>query len=658
MGFVFRILNKEDKTKKILHIQNKIVDEEVDRFQSHITNLRKMNQRLERIAFPVHNAPKKRKDKFHHQFEMNVHDLQKGSSMGKPIKELDDLTMCHMKDKLKNLKGKQNWNLEDISAEQLSCKKSSYLSDGPPTLKKRTPLSISGHKVDDHEILKHNPMPFSQISSEAQNTVFERIHQKYAESERDRVSKEGTTLIRHSSPIDEVGTDNQHAAIVSSKEMHFMENNGNIQLGEWVDCNIPQNEIETTMTHRNEVSLSEWCLPKTTCRDTCDIKKDGSEKALSSLGTLAPPISLKRADQNKLESMSKMYAKWMTSVCVSSNTKFEDSVKIREDIKKKDRNSTKQTNTTHMTREEKIMQVLQALQKHKEEKATSFGPNMPASSSKFSKSVNDIREDKADQDGCKFRRAVSGTYEHRLKAHKNVITYQKAKLEEQKRQIEDLKLSQLRMESEKSKAETQKTVNQVLESCDPRVKAQAKFLKSSLSLADLSPDNSFVLQMEQRASEQRRKKLLAQERRKQFEEEWKKRMKEAEERKHLEEEALIRKKHEDAQEMRRKERELREEARKEREKMIALERKAELFSQQRKLKKGFLAFTMLLSLRKAQEETAEKFYEEYLMRMVLRVWKREVETRLKARMACADNFYSLNLLRRCFDGLKEVGTTW
>lgn len=609
-----RILKREDKSKKIVRMQNKIVDNEVDRFQNHITSLRKMNQKLERLAFPAPNIPKRKQSKVH---LFHVHNLMPSDGAAK----LQDVQLD--RDELSG-------NLTHVK-QGVDC---NYPSDA----KKKSTLSISGQKMEEHDILQHNPAQLCQNSSEYQNTVFERIHQKYIESERNRVLKEGATYIRHCSPVNDCSHTATQPKIANSPKI--VPPNDRVHLGEWNEDASCSNNLKLLDIQKTDVCIEEWTLPPSICKPKAPrILNEVETPELSTKGLSNAATASKKAELNKLESMSKMYAKWMSKVCVTP--KYEDYVQHKSKVE-----PNRVLGQSSVSREEKIMQVLHAIQKQKENK-TNRSIDMQPDKSRFSKSVNDIREEKVETEG-KFRRAISGSYEHRMKAHKDLISHQKAKLEDQKKQIEELKLSQLRMENEKSQMLVQKTLNEVMDSCNQKVKAQAKSLKSSLSLADLSPGNDFVLRMEQRALEQKQRKLLTLERRKQLEEERKKKVKEMEERRRQEEEELAKKRHDEAREMRRRERELRDEARKEREKVIALERKADQFLKKKRLRYGLNGFKKLLKLRKVQEEVAIEFHERCLLRSALGEWRREVRLRLEAKMECADSFFSLNLLRRCF----------
>lgn len=633
-----RNLKREEKVTKNLSLQNKMVDEEVDRFQSHIKSLRKMNQRLERIAFPI--STKKRLGKLHPGPNTTYHH-----------KDYSPLKVDLTEDKLSIDQGKskkRNPNSNAINATD------NYGQRDFRAFQSKPKLSISGNKMEEHEIFQHPVYSLPcRISNEHQNTVFERIHEKYIESERKRVMEEGTVLIRHSSPINDC-EQNGHSHSITSTTQKSMnsQDSGLVQIGDWIeDLGLSDVSEAAPNILKTEVSINEWNTSSKSREIVNAAKLTNSEIKKPLCNTLPPATGPKKGDHNKLESMSKMYAKWMTKVCAPHSTKFEDTgCKTKPDKTKE--GELKRTNVNTITREEKIMQVLQALQKHKDTKPEIASMRECTSSSRFSKSVNDVREDKLEPSDHKFRRAISGSYEQRLKAHKELITHQKAKLDEQKRQIDDLKLSQLRMESEKSQIQTHRALNEVMQNCNVKVKAQAKSLKSSLSLVDLSPGNDFVLRMEQRALEQKQKKFLAQERRKQFEEERKKRIKELEEKRRQEEEETLRRKQEEALDMRRKEREMREEARKEREKYIALERKADHFCRTRRLRHGLFAFKKLLLLRKKQEEIADVFYERYLMQNSLKVWRKVVEMKLAAKLDYADNFFSVNLLQRCFNALK------
>lgn len=629
--FTYRILKREEKAKKIISIQNKIVDNEVDRFQNHITSLRKMNQKLERLAFPAPTIPRKKQSK---GYLFHTHNLAPNDSATKLLSVQDD-HLDH--DKLSKING----NLTGIKQDVEHC-------SHPSDLKKKSSLSISGQKMEEHDILQHNPALFFQTSHECQNTVFERIHQKYIESERSRVLKEGAAFIRHSSPVNDNSHHVSHLTTADSPKI-LPTYNDHVHLGEWVEDDAPHsNNLKLLDVQKTEVCIEEWTLPTNVCKIKPAPKKTNEvEKTELTSETLPHATASKKAEINKLESMSKMYAKWMSKVCVTPSLKHEDLGLCKNKVEQE-----KVVGHSSISREEKIMQVLNALQKHKDKK-TKNSIDMEVDKSRFSKSVNDVRVEKVEPE-MKFRRAISGSYEHRIKAHKDLISHQKAKLEDQKKQIEELKLSQLRMENEKSQMLVQKTLDEVMGSCNQKVKAQAKSLKSSLSLADLSPGNDFVLRMEQRAFEQKQRKLLTHERRKQLEEERKKKMKEMEEKRRQEEEELAKKRHDEARETRRRERELRDEARKDRERMIALERKADQFLKNKRLRYGLLGFKKLVNLRKVQEEVAIEFYDRCLLRSALRLWRQEVHLQLEAQMDCADRFFSSNLLHRCFLAFKMV----
>ncbi|XP_046418993.1 calponin homology domain-containing protein DDB_G0272472 [Neodiprion fabricii] len=239
---------------------------------------------------------------------------------------------------------------------------------------------------------------------------------------------------------------------------------------------------------------------------------------------------------------------------------------------------------------------------------------------------------------------------HRLNAQRRIIAEQKAKLAEQNRIIEDLKLKQIEKETQRASQDTVNVAKEVLAHVGGRTRRTLIKLirdegckdKSIIEPPRLPSPPKFLIRMEARAEARReRVKRAQEEREKKMEEKRKKeeseRRAEDEERKRLQLEAQ--------KEARRLREEQEQRRAREAERTKQLNQIADEFRRKYLLRRYMMEpFFRLIDTKYNYIKIADDHYQGSLLRRTLGIWLKETHERISVKMDLASAVYNRNIL--------------
>ncbi|XP_076239543.1 uncharacterized protein LOC143182443 [Calliopsis andreniformis] len=248
----------------------------------------------------------------------------------------------------------------------------------------------------------------------------------------------------------------------------------------------------------------------------------------------------------------------------------------------------------------------------------------------------------------------------RLNAQKQIIEKQRAKLAEQNKMIEELKLKQVQEEILRANKETVNIAKETLIHCGQKTRRtliqlmqQAGHRNESLTTSQRIPDPpKFLLRMEARAEARRKRIKLAEESRRKKLEEQKKR----EEVARIEEEQTKRRLRQEAfMETRRLRREQEQNRLREIEKFRKLNSLADDFYRKYLLRHYVMEpLIALIEQKKNNIKKAENHYNENLMRKIFVAWKNETKTQCELKNEISNFFYSKKLMAKIFEKWKQM----
>ncbi|XP_076389644.1 uncharacterized protein LOC100874723 [Megachile rotundata] len=254
---------------------------------------------------------------------------------------------------------------------------------------------------------------------------------------------------------------------------------------------------------------------------------------------------------------------------------------------------------------------------------------------------------------------VESPAQNRLIAQKRIIEKQKAKLDEQNRIIEELKLKQMQEEISKASKETVNMAKETFTHLGQRTRRTLIHLMKQSGYRDEnlteprqpSAPPEFLLRMEARAEARRKRVKLAEEsRRKRLEEQKRKeeaaRMEEEQTKRRLEREALA--------ETKRLRKEREEHRLREIERFQKLNCIADEFYRKCLLRHCMRPLIALIELNKKNMKKAEDHYRERLTWKAFTAWKKEAETRCMIKTELANSIYSKNLIIRIFEQWRDT----
>ncbi|KAK9307873.1 hypothetical protein QLX08_001937 [Tetragonisca angustula] len=247
----------------------------------------------------------------------------------------------------------------------------------------------------------------------------------------------------------------------------------------------------------------------------------------------------------------------------------------------------------------------------------------------------------------------------RLNAQKQIIEKQKAKLAEQTKIIEELKLKQMQKEISWANRETMDIAKKTLTNCGRSTRRtliqlmqQNGYRDESLTIPQHPPDPpKFLLRMEARAEARRERVKLAEEIRKQKLEEQKSKeeaakIEEEQKKRRLQQEALA--------EVRRLRKEQEQNRQREVEKFRRLNNVADEFYRKYLLRHYIMEpFIIFIEELRINTKKAEDHYKEKLTKKIFTIWKKEVDIQYKMKTEVVESFYNTNLTTRIFKEWKE-----
>ncbi|XP_068990667.1 coiled-coil domain-containing protein 191 isoform X2 [Neodiprion pinetum] len=254
------------------------------------------------------------------------------------------------------------------------------------------------------------------------------------------------------------------------------------------------------------------------------------------------------------------------------------------------------------------------------------------------------------KNSAKTLTVVDPPAKHRLNAQRRIIAEQKAKLAEQNRIIEDLKLKQIEKETQRASQDTVNVAKEVLAHVGGRTRRTLIKLirdegckdKSIVEPPRLPSPPKFLIRMEARAEARReRVKRAQEEREKKMEEKRKKeeseRRAEDEERKRLQLEAQ--------KEARRLREEQEQRRAREAERTKQLNQIADDFRRKYLLRRYMMEpFFRLIDTKYNYIKIADDHYQGSLLRRTLGIWLKETHERISVKMDLASAVYNRNIL--------------
>ncbi|CAL7934616.1 unnamed protein product [Xylocopa violacea] len=255
---------------------------------------------------------------------------------------------------------------------------------------------------------------------------------------------------------------------------------------------------------------------------------------------------------------------------------------------------------------------------------------------------------------------VESPAQSRLNAQKQIIEKQKAKLAEQNRIIEELKLKQVQEEISRANKDTVDIVKETLTHCGQKTRRtlihlmqQNGYRDKSLMIQSRAVDPpQFLLRMEARAEARRKRVKLAEELRRQKLEEQKKkeeaaRVEEEQKKRRLQQEALA--------EARRLRKEQEENRQREIEKFQRLNNIADKFYRKYLLRRYIIKpFVLLIKEKRNNIRIADDYYKEKLIKKLFIAWKKEAEIQYEIKAEIAESFYNENLVKKIVKEWKQM----
>ncbi|GLV35985.1 uncharacterized protein CBL_09797 [Carabus blaptoides fortunei] len=320
-------------------------------------------------------------------------------------------------------------------------------------------------------------------------------------------------------------------------------------------------------------------------------------------------------------------------------------------VKKRDRAKSK-TNT------KKIENFLENLQKFKLSKSKS---DLDA----VEKHKNESISVKTKPKSSSSVETKVGSFEHRFKAQKDIIAMQKAKLAEQNKLIEELKLTRIQKEAreslEKAQNELQKTVQQSskykyrLKQPEPIIEEPADDPIGVAFSLNLSKAPKLVQLMEERAKEREDKRMLIKERKRLIEDEKKRLAEEAIERKTREESEEKQQRLERMKRQREMTRQMEMRRQWEKKRFITINQLAcEHYKKKLMKNYGMKHFRMLVYNVKIKLEIGKRFYENNIIMRCYYSWKKRAQAIVAVKNDRAVSLCEYKMKLRATKGLKKV----
>ncbi|XP_026675064.1 trichohyalin [Ceratina calcarata] len=308
-----------------------------------------------------------------------------------------------------------------------------------------------------------------------------------------------------------------------------------------------------------------------------------------------------------------------------------------------------------VSEERRIEMFINAITEHQRELMKNQKPKI--------KDVKAVKESSKESEKRKVSRVkhviVESPAQSRLNAQKQIIEKQKAKLAEQNRIIEELRLRQMQSEISQANRDTVDIAKETLTHCGQKTRRtlvqlmqQNGYRDACLTVPRRPPDPpKFLLRMEARAEARRKRIKLAEEsRRQKLEEQRRKeeavRIEEEQKKRRLQQEAIA--------EARRLRKEQEENRQREIEKYQRLNNMADEFYRKYLLKRHVLKpLITLVEEKRNNMKKADDHYRENLLRTAFTAWRSEAERQYKMKIEITELIYSKNVMASVFEKWKQ-----
>lgn len=289
---------------------------------------------------------------------------------------------------------------------------------------------------------------------------------------------------------------------------------------------------------------------------------------------------------------------------------------------------------------------------------------MKAKRKKFVRSNSDAVDAKKQKGNvaAEAKNVVGGSecFKNRFKTQKDIIVLQKAKLEQQSRIIEDLKLGIIKDELSKSLEHTKVELKQIFSKSPNKLKN--KMASSGIKIEDTlatfivssSKAPKFLQQMERRALERARNREIIRERKRLIDEEKQRIFEEALEQKRKQDEEEKRRNLEAIKERQREELERQKIIQANKEKYFADLKKAILFYKKRILRRCFWRLQHNVYIARNNVLKAESLYEKSFKQHAFKCWKNYLVVKYQKENKKADEFFKKLAISKSFDCWKSV----
>lgn len=260
----------------------------------------------------------------------------------------------------------------------------------------------------------------------------------------------------------------------------------------------------------------------------------------------------------------------------------------------------------------------------------------------------------------KKRNDKSECFQNRFKTQKEIIDTQKAKLEEQSRIIEDLKLGLIKDELSRSLENTKSEIKQIFSKSPNKFKSKMAptGIKFEDTLANFIVNSSkapkFLQQMERRALERARNREIIRERKRLIDEEKQRIFEEAVEQKRMQDEEEKRKNVEAIKEKQRAELERQKIIMANKEKYFADLKKAIRFYNRKMLRRCFVRLQHNVYMMQNGILRAERHYESKLKQNALNSWRKFLIEQYQKQNEKADQLFQKRILIKALQGWKNV----
>lgn len=250
----------------------------------------------------------------------------------------------------------------------------------------------------------------------------------------------------------------------------------------------------------------------------------------------------------------------------------------------------------------------------------------------------------------------SECFKNRFKTQKDIIIIQKAKLEEQSRMIEDLKLGIIKDELSKSLEHTKVELKQIFGKSSSKLASSAIKIEDTLAtfIVNSSKAPKFIQKMERRALERAKNREIIRERKRLIDEEKQRIFEEVVEQKRMQDEEEKHRNLEAIKEKQRAELERQKVIQANKEKYFADLKRAIWFYKRKIIRRCFHGLQHNVYIAQNNVLRAEALYEKSLKQHAFSCWKKYLVAKYKKENEKADEFFKKHALSKSFECWKSV----